>query len=219
MMVWEVWNVRNWLVHGPSQELSGLELASIPGFLEDLQRYRMTPICQVFDCSCASLHWSLPEHDYFRLDTDTSWSEQHGLYGVGAVLRDSHGKLIGAGSWPRLYASSVGQAELISISKGLQYAREFQVTHLCVFNDAMGAISLLGSSLLPCNEDRFLVDEVKNLGVSLDVISFKYTSHECNGVAYSLARFALSIDVPMFWSEIDSLQWLCECIQVDLSAL
>ena len=87
------------------------------------------------------------------------------LYGVGAIIRNNQGELLCASYWPQLGANSVGQAELLAICLGLKLLRDFHVKHLFAFYDVVGKVSNIFSYLLPSNEDRFIIDEVKRLGV------------------------------------------------------
>ena len=72
----------------------------------------------------------------FRLEVDTSSYTDGMTFGVGGIIRDNTGLLLGVAYWPELKLSSIGQAELEAIQLGLHLAAESGVRDLNVFSNA-----------------------------------------------------------------------------------
>ena len=70
-----------------------------------------------------------------------------------------------------------------------------------MYNDASVEVSKIKAiEAPPANEDGLLVRDIWQYGIEVNVLSFKYINHLCNGVAHSLARQALRLLSPCLWS-------------------
>ncbi|KAL5566623.1 hypothetical protein UlMin_029787 [Ulmus minor] len=136
-------------------------------------------------------------------------------YGLGAVIRDSAGSLIVAGVWPGQYASSVGQAELMAVKAGLQMAKEYGLSFLIVYCDAVNKVAKLKLNSLPTNEDGIVINDIKQLASTLNVVSFNYFSRTYNRVAHCLARNALHRLSFEHWFGDTQPSWLVSVLLVD----
>ncbi|KAL5564839.1 hypothetical protein UlMin_028003 [Ulmus minor] len=192
MYTWEIWNLRNLWTHGKEAVITGKELCWIPEYISSFK-------------ACRATAHNLP-------------SSPQPSYGLGAVIRDSAGSLIVAGVWLGQQASSVGLAELMAVKAGLQMAKEYGLSSLIVYCDAVNGVAKLQRNALPANEDGIVISDIKQLASTLNVVFFNYFSRICNGVAHCLARNALHMLSSEYWFDDTQPSWLVSVLLADFCA-
>ncbi|KAL5567359.1 hypothetical protein UlMin_030523 [Ulmus minor] len=160
-----------------------------------------------------------PPDTILRLDVDAGYCQASGFFSAGAIIRNSVGNIVHAGVWPNLQVSHVGQAELQAVFLGLGLASTNGLSKLMVYCDASCEVAKINSSVLPTNEDGFLIEGIRQLCSLLNVISVDYVSCRCNTIAHDLARHALSLSSLMTWNALNSPSWLIQAVLDDVSSL
>ncbi|KAL5576146.1 hypothetical protein UlMin_017845 [Ulmus minor] len=216
--IWEVWNLRNKWTHRGDYRLFGNEFVSVVTMLEEFRRCRKAVSLGAPSACLASQSWTAPPEGNLRLDIDASFSEDQGVYGAGCVARDSLGRLVIAGCWPDIGASSVEQVELLAVRYGLVFVAEAGLKNLQVFSDSLGAIAKINSPSSMSNEDGFAVEDIHKLQQDLLIQSFLHVPRMVNCVAHAIARFALLVSAPLCWNNLNSLSWLRDLVNADFSA-
>ena len=95
MITWEIWNVRNRLIHGNRKQPLGSEQEWIKDYLEQYQACRVTAN---IPRPRRDVGWLPPPNGFVRVDVDTAHNRQNGKFGFGAVIRDSEGGAVAAKS-------------------------------------------------------------------------------------------------------------------------
>ena len=67
-----------------------------------------------------------------------------------------------------------------------------RVSDLHVFSDSLGEVHKLKSSIVPINEDGFVVRDIRAPGDLLNVLSFSYMSRSYNLITHILAKHAFN---------------------------
>ncbi|KAL5549547.1 hypothetical protein UlMin_004778 [Ulmus minor] len=163
-------------------------------------------------------HWTAPIPGQLRLDVDSAFDANSKCYGLGAVIRNSAGSFIITGVWPGQQASSIGMAELMAVKAGLQMAKDFGHNSLVVFCDAVNEVAKIQRNGIPANEDGIVIHDIKQLALTLDIVSFNSFSRICNGVAHCLARNALHRLSSEFWFDDCKPSWLVSALLADVYA-
>ena len=202
--------------HGKEAVITGNELCWIPEYISSFKACRAT--MHNLPSSPQPRRWTAPIPGQLRLDVDAAFDANSKCYGLGAVIRDSAGSLIAAGVWPGQQASSVGLAELMAVKAGLQMAKEYGLSSLIVYCDAVNEVAKLKQNALPANEDGIVISDIKQLASTLNVVSFNYFSRICNGVAHCLARNALHRLSSECWFGDIQPAWLVSVLLANLRA-
>ncbi|KAL5541596.1 hypothetical protein UlMin_009306 [Ulmus minor] len=219
LSVWESWNLRNLLVHGRSKQVTGMELCNMDVLLDEFHAARRSASPPVHVTGLGPDRWQAPPVTILRLDVDAGYCQASGFFSAGAIIRDSVGNIVHAGVWPNLQVSHVGQVELQAVFLGLGLASTNGLSKLMVYCDASCEVAKINSSVLPTNEDGFLIEGIRQLCSLLNVISVDYVSRRCNTIAHDLARHALSLSSPMTWNALNSPSWLIQAVLDDVSSL
>lgn len=89
--------------------------------------------------------WKPPPKEVVKLNVDAAWSSDPSTTGMGAILRDWTGQLIGASARFVDLDFSPPLAEILAIWEGLKFAVALNLSHLIVESDCLQAINLLNS--------------------------------------------------------------------------
>ncbi|KAL5576098.1 hypothetical protein UlMin_017797 [Ulmus minor] len=214
MYTWEIWNLRNLWTHGKEAVIMSKELSWIPGYISSFKACTVTT--HNLPRSPQPSRWTAPVFGQLRLDVDAAFDANSKSYGLGAVIRDSAGSLIVAGVWPGQYASSVGQAELMAVQAGLRMAKEYGLSSLIVYCDVVNEVAKLKMNYLLANEDGIVINDIKQLASTLNVVSFNYFSRTCNGVAHCLARNSFHRLSYEYWVGDAQPSWLVSTLLADI---
>ena len=106
----------------------------------------------------------------------------------------------------------------MAVKVGLQMAKEYGLSSLIVYCDAVNEVAKLKQNALPANEDGIVISDIKQLASTFNVVSFNSSSRICNGVAHCLARNALHRLSSECWFGDIQPSWLVSVLLVDLCA-
>lgn len=217
IILWTLWNTRN--LSNQNQKIPDFKQTcnTINKYIgepkEELDSYSKLP--QPKNHS-SHLIWKLSDPDSWKLNTDASWCEALGKGGLGWVIRDSNGSLIGAGykqtnrKWPIkcMEAEAIlnGIKEYLSSDEGEEKRFKLVVEDL---------------SELAC-----FVEEIGRISEAQQ-IEFVKCPRSSNSLAHGLARAAIShgdfyyffgCSLPIveeeeaFWWEIVFPDWLVKIV-------
>ncbi|KAA8546861.1 hypothetical protein F0562_003290 [Nyssa sinensis] len=79
--------------------------------------------------------WKAPEVGLFKLNIDSSWSDSNGSGGVGGLVRDCQGEVIGGFGKTWVDYSSATQVEMLAILHGLIFAKEIDIHDIILENN------------------------------------------------------------------------------------
>ncbi|XP_008229542.1 PREDICTED: uncharacterized protein LOC103328904 [Prunus mume] len=148
--------------------------------------------------SPSSTHWCPPPPGKLKLNVDGACSTFVWKCGLGAVVRNVHGDLLGAISVPITGCFSAKITELLAIRKGLQFAWEANYDSLVVETDAKNAINDIISGTEAFEAAGGIINDIHMLSRNFESLSFVFAPKLRNTVADRLAKFTLgsvSIDV------------------------
>ncbi|KAL5546402.1 hypothetical protein UlMin_006089 [Ulmus minor] len=219
VQVWEMWNLRNDIIHGKQKTSTGNEMQQAEMMLVEYKRCRPLVHNSGHITVPRDIKWTVPPRGCFRLDVDAGFDEVTGDYTAGGIIRDDIGSLIDAASWPKIRLGSVGQAEVWAIKLGLKLAKDQGISNLHVYSDSLGEIQKLNDPIPPINEDGFVFQDIRALNISLSVLSFSHMPRSCNSVAHTLARHVFNLSNSYFWTSLLCPSWLSQIVLADLSAI
>ncbi|GMN72596.1 hypothetical protein TIFTF001_054756 [Ficus carica] len=138
-LAWKLWCERNKVVHGGEesdpQDILDLGIASF----DEWQALHQVPVqSQVVGSDV----WLPPQLGYLKLNVDASVSPRSDHIGIGAVIRDEKGRILGAMAKSMEGTFSPFLAECIALREGLMLAKELESATLVVETDAINVIRL-----------------------------------------------------------------------------
>lgn len=158
--------------------------------------------------------WSPPPVGFYKLNTDGAVDVVNGKRGLGAVLRNEYGDLMGACAFPIFGNFSPLVTELLALKAGLQFALDTRTLPILVETDCSEAVRLVNSTDHCWAEEGVLIADVKALMYDVGVSTISFQPRECNSTAHCIAKFALT-EQSAFTCIEDGPDWLMESINND----
>lgn len=158
--------------------------------------------------------WSSPPVGFYKLNTDGAVDVVNGKRGLGAVLRNENGDLMGACAFPIFGNFSPFVTELLALKAGLQFALGTRTLPILVETDCSEAVRLVNSTDYCRAEEGVLIADVKALMYDIGVSTISFQPRECNSTAHCIANFSLTEQFSFTCFEY-GLEWLMESMNND----
>lgn len=201
MVVWSIWNSRNNVIHGEgaTNVLDGL--ASSLRLLSEFQKARgfvrsVQPL--VIE---RTNRWTRPPMGVLKVNCDAA-VKRKGFVGVGFIVRDWQGNVIGLGLDRIMGNVGVLCAEALAVRGGLMFALEGHVDRLIVESDCKRIIDMLNNQGVDeASYVHDIIQECRLLSTRIREVSFQFVVHQCNRVAHCIAgrSQSASVKAPSFW--------------------
>ena len=121
------------------------------------------------------------------------------LAGLGVVVHDSNGAVIGALSIPITLGSSVAELEALACLRAMQFASEIGLTRVVFEGDSAAVIDALrqGSGEFTCYGN--VLDDIRVHVSAFQFFDFNLVNRLCNSIADALAKKASSVVGLQVW--------------------
>ncbi|XP_060675448.1 uncharacterized protein LOC132804961 [Ziziphus jujuba] len=161
--------------------------------------------------------WLPPQPDSLKINVDASVKKETGKFGVGVVVRNASGILMGAPAEPFEASWSVKHAELIAIREALRFCIDMGFHQGEIVIDCREALQAVNS--LPMNTqldpDYFLVESLQEIFSLHSGFIGSFASREANRVAQCIAQYATGLTHYESWLEVGP-QWHTTVLQADI---
>ena len=121
--------------------------------------------------------------------------------GVGIIIRDGAGQLIGAYSKKITAPLGAIEVEAKAVEMGLQFAKDMSIQDFTLETDSLSLANALRDSSPPPLSVAALVYNSINVAHSFRDVNFAHVGRKGNRPAHLLARYALGIDDFSVWVE------------------
>nr|XP_048336197.1 uncharacterized protein LOC125424044 [Ziziphus jujuba var. spinosa]XP_048336198.1 uncharacterized protein LOC125424044 [Ziziphus jujuba var. spinosa]XP_048336199.1 uncharacterized protein LOC125424044 [Ziziphus jujuba var. spinosa] len=209
---WSIWNNRNAFLHDSFVKSNAQLLDSVSRLhVEFLDvKLRNTPQCPPQHLqNCSIQCWRPPQGDNFKINVDAAVPLGDSNTGIGVVVRDSSGALMGAMAKPFDAAWSVKYSELMAIYEGLCFCMEAGFSRGELISDCHDSVCAVNSAAS--------VDHLR-LNVLLSCcpgIVCKFESRVQNKVPHCIAKYATRLSVFESWLETGP-QWLLSLLNAGM---
>ncbi|XP_020245036.1 uncharacterized protein LOC109823161 [Asparagus officinalis] len=201
--MWFIWGERNMHSYSGGVRETSVLVTRILCFVEEGDRVRGLSHDFVTPSKWPSAWYPLAP-GFLKLNTDAAIPLEEDIIGLGGVIRDHHGHVIGCYSMRIRGPMSVDHAELLAISEGICFVWHMNWRISMVEIDSLKVVSLVDTSS-PFASLAPIVDEVR-VGLSITGYSkVSYIRRTGNGVAHSLTKSVdylsscfLFVFVPLF---------------------
>ncbi|KAL5556875.1 hypothetical protein UlMin_039111 [Ulmus minor] len=149
------------------------------------------------DDSCYS--WARLHHADFLEANCRKGDPSKKKFGLGSVIRDHTGKVLGSVAIPVASSVSVAVAESWALEKGASLAKQMGFSAVILESDCLGVTKALESRTLIDSDLSYVFDSIYEICNEFDMYKFSYTPRIGNQVAHSLARLALSLENDQYW--------------------
>ncbi|KAL5568003.1 hypothetical protein UlMin_024578 [Ulmus minor] len=143
--------------------------------------------------------WQAPEVGFVKVNTDAAWCSNKKKFGLGSVIRDYSGKVLGSVAMPISSSVSVAVAESWALEKGASLAKQMGFSAVILESDCLGVTKALDTKIVHDSDLSYVFDSIYEICNGFDMYKFSYTPRTGNQVAHSLARLALSLENVQIW--------------------
>ncbi|KAK3198140.1 hypothetical protein Dsin_021555 [Dipteronia sinensis] len=148
-----------------------------------------------------SLIWSSLCWGKGLLECDAAIKVPDNCVGVGIVIRNHCGLIMGS-SAQRIEANFSSQiAEAVAILRGIVFAKDMGLLPAVVESDALGVVNLINTGSSISADVGVVLSDILNIISTGGIELVQYVPRMANMVAHSIARMALSISQDCFWVE------------------
>nr|XP_048324613.1 uncharacterized protein LOC125420970 [Ziziphus jujuba var. spinosa] len=212
-VIWSLWHGRNDYVHGHMQKsdkslLDGVFLLQNE-FKEANNLVLPQPVCK------RNISWTPLTGNRLKINVDAATLGSSGQVGIGVVVQNCRGELLGALACPVTNCWSVLSAKLLAICHALEFCLQAGFFNGAIIGDSMMAIKLIQQSTASLDENCFLVDDIKSLLTCYFDFSCSFVGRATNMVAHSLAKHAVHLVSFVSWLEVGPA-WLDPLLQANM---
>ena len=198
MVAWIVWTDWNRTRCGKPKRMCQ---QVVFGAMEYLSEYQECVHKENGPSPITQAHWSPPLADMFKTNVDGAIFAHQKSAGIGMVIRDSVGRIIGACSKKIQAPLDAMEAEAKAVEFGLHFVRDMMIQEFVLESDSLTVINALKETSPP----PFLIAVVVygSLSDSHDFrqVVFSHVCRQANKPAHLLAKYALGIDDFSVWLE------------------
>ncbi|XP_030945152.1 uncharacterized protein LOC115969601 [Quercus lobata] len=147
--------------------------------------------------------WSPPAEGGYKANFDAAFFESSELAGIGVVVRDNSGNVMGALSQKISRPQSVEHAEALAACRAVILVKELLLSQACFEGDCQRVIQAINAGGPNRTLFGHIIEEICNFSSSLASCSFVHVRREGNKLAHALARRAvLSADTDVWVEEL-----------------
>uniref|UniRef100_A0A803Q3X2 Reverse transcriptase n=1 Tax=Cannabis sativa TaxID=3483 RepID=A0A803Q3X2_CANSA len=189
VLTWNIWNVRNNVIHGGTAPMAGEMVDWCRTYLTEFQGGGAAAMSRV---RSENSKWGAPDLGQMKINVDARVKSGGGVSGIGCVVRESGGRSLYASSTVVNREIAPLQLELQAILLGLQVGIQRKIHRFSIESNYLQAIQLIQRKDEGCLDVDCLLDQIRTLLLydSVDGISFVF--REANRVAHVLGNYALT---------------------------
>ncbi|XP_075661638.1 uncharacterized protein LOC142631378 [Castanea sativa] len=151
--------------------------------------------------SVSSHGWLPPKHDWYKVNTDGAVFKETGSCGIGVVIRNEKGQIMGALCRRLEFPLGALEVEAMAVEEGVQFARDLCLNQIVVESDSLGVVNSFCHPDL-CQSSIRKVVEGARLGLRcFEAWEVTHTRRGCNTAAHILARNANFVNNSVIWVE------------------
>ncbi|KAL5582283.1 hypothetical protein UlMin_014725 [Ulmus minor] len=143
--------------------------------------------------------WQAPEVGFVKVNLDAAWCSNQKKFGLGSIIRDYTGKVLGSVATPISSSVSVAVAESWALEKGASLAKQMGFSAVILESDCLGVTKALDTRTLHDSDLSYVFDSIYEICNGFDMYKFSYIPRIGNQVAHSLARLTISLENDQIW--------------------
>ena len=194
---WGLWNQRNTVKFG-GQRKSALRLCrDMEEYVKEF-RHENPPPCKSSRPSTPP--WKPPKQGWYKANVDGAVCKERGCCGIGVVIRNAEGQLMGALSkWLALPLKAL-ETEAMAMQVGIHFAWDLGLKDVVFESDSLTVISALSSDTPPPWSIQKVIEGIKQDLKCFNTWSAVHVRRSGNMAAHLMAKNAITV--------VDSLVWV-----------
>nr|XP_023876693.1 uncharacterized protein LOC111989131 [Quercus suber] len=199
---WSIWQQSNKVrVRAAATALHQVAEVARNALAEYHSRIADTNVQDAPRCHRLQIKWRPPPANVAKINFDGAVFSKENNSGIGVVVRNEQGLVLGSCSKRLLQAYSPIEIETMAAATALAFASELGVRRAVLEGDSLAVIKALRECDYPFTPTGLLLEDVSLFSHSFDTLLYSHTKREGNSVAHNLAKYAISIPDFLVWME------------------
>ncbi|XP_042951237.1 uncharacterized protein LOC122284558 [Carya illinoinensis] len=197
-----IWTMRNDFVHGkdfrhPNSIVRKVydDLRCLKGAEQAVQAARTT------ENSGINQKWKAPPEGMYKMNWDAALNKSRGLLGVGGLIRDSKGQVLGSLRAKRSLIVSPFVAEAYSMMMAILFCKDVGFQTIIFEGDSLQVVERMHKSKEDWSHGSLIIEDTKRILEDFVSWKFSHTKRDSNMAAHDLAKNALLSDQDLYMLE------------------
>ena len=145
--------------------------------------------------------WTLPRKDWYKINVDDAVFEEQGSCGIGVVIRNDRGLLMGALSKKLDLPLGALEVEAKAFEEGILLAGDLGLGNICLEGDAKLVTDALVGICPPPTSIHMIIRGIQRRSLTVQEWQVSHVSRAGNCVAHLMARNAKYVTDSVIWVE------------------
>ena len=145
--------------------------------------------------------WSLPPPNWYKINVDGTVFKEQGSIGVGVVIRNAKGEVMGAMSKKICLPLGAIEAEAKAVEEGILLARDLGLKNVVVEGDSLAVAQALNGVVTPAISIQKVSEGISWWLKKFDKWKISHTRRSSNTAAHVMAIEAKPILESVIWVE------------------
>ena len=145
--------------------------------------------------------WSPPLPGWYKVNVDGAVFKEISNCGVGVVIRNDKGQLMGAMSKNLELPLGALEAKAKAVEEGVMLAKDLGLDHIIIEGDAQTVMSALASHTSPPISIQNIIVGARHWSLNFSTWKAIHARRNCNQAAHLMARHAKLISESVIWVE------------------
>ncbi|XP_075653510.1 uncharacterized protein LOC142623911 [Castanea sativa] len=202
-MAWSIWNNRNKYKYEGKLKPAKTVVSDVTRYVEEFrQGFSPNPPLPKQPPRFGS-QWRPPEAGWYKVNVDAAVFKEVGNCGVGVVVRNEEGLLMGAMSKKIPFPLGPLEAEARAVEEGIGFAKDLGLNEVFIEGDAKNLMHAHANS-----DPKYTPSSIQKVmeGAKFRLQAFKswkigHVHRSCNMAAHMLARHACNVPESLVWVE------------------
>ena len=145
--------------------------------------------------------WKPPQHELVKINCDGARFTTENRAGIGVVIRDSEGMVLGSLSKQIPQAYSPLEIEVMAVTTTVQFAVDLGFQHAILETDPLVLVKALRDDTEFLSTVGLVLDEIRSMVNLFNELDYSHVKREGNIVAHKLASHAICVSDVVVWME------------------
>ena len=199
VQAWLIWNQRNSIIHGGVLQAPELLNKRAEDFLAEFHQVQVHLGTATIAESANNLQQ--PPDSKFKLNFNTAIFTDLGCSGMGVIICNEKGEVMGAMSTKGPRVTDSLEAEALACRKAIEFAMDIGFSNIVIEGDCVQVINAIKASKANLSRLGHVVEDIQVLISGLRWAEVRWVKRSANLIAHSLARYAKNISNDVIWLE------------------
>nr|XP_023880097.1 uncharacterized protein LOC111992470 [Quercus suber] len=214
---WSLWNNRNTMTFGGQCKGQGALIKAAREYAEEIKSVRPSRLGSPHP-PLPNCPWLPPHNGWYKINTDGAVFSELGSCGIGVVIRNERGLLMG--SMSKMIDVPLGalEVEARAVEEGVRLAWDLGLKKIVLESDSLSVVNAVRVPSLSPSSILKVVEGTRLELCCFDEWDISHTRRSGNSAAHVMAKYAKSVSDCIIWVE-DTPPLIAALVQHDMYLL